>query len=331
MKYRKTVTLRDGRTCVIRNGTEADARAVLDNFILTHAQTDFLTTYPEETSCTPEQEEEYLRKRADSDREAELVAEIDGQIAGSAGISPVRTAEKTRHRASFGISVDQAWWGLGIGRALTEACIECARKAGYSQLELEVVADNRRALALYKSVGFAEYGRNPRAFRSRVNGWQENILMRLDLEEERTERVTLTNMCMIVDGTKVLVEEKAGKDAGGITFPGGHVETHEPIVDSVIREIKEETGLTIRSPRLCGVKDWINEDGSRYVVFLFTADQFSGELTSSSEGRVFWLEKDDVLRSDWIWHMDGLMRIMADGEFAELFLDRADDWKPILK
>ena len=138
-------------------------------------------------------------------------------------------------------------------------------------------------------------------------------------------------MCMIVNGTKVLVEEKTGKDAGGITFPGGHVETREPVVDSVIREIREETGLTICSPRLCGVKDWINEDGSRYVVFLFTADQFSGELASSAEGRVFWLEKDDVLRSNWIWHMDGLMRIMADGEFAELFLDRADDWKPILK
>ena len=331
MEYRKTCVLKDGRTCVIRNGTAADARTVLDHFILTHGQTDFLTTYPEETSFTPDQEEEYLRKRADSDREAELVAEIEGRIAGSAGIGPVRTAEKTRHRASFGISIDRAWWGLGIGRALTEACIECARHAGYSQLELEVVAGNERALALYKSVGFAEYGRNPRAFRSRVSGWQENILMRLDLEKERTERVTLTNMCMIVNGTKVLVEEKTGKDAGGITFPGGHVETREPVVDSVIREIREETGLTIRSPRLCGVKDWINEDGSRYVVFLFTADQFSGELASSAEGRVFWLEKDEVLQSKWIWHMDSLIRILVDGEFSELFLDRADGWKPILK
>ena len=148
---------------------------------------------------------------------------------------------------------------------------------------------------------------------------------------ERAERVILTNLCMIQSGTKVLVEEKIGKGADGIIFPGGHVEEHEPIVDAVIREMKEETGLAIERPRLCGVKEWINEDGSRYVVFLFTADQFSGELTSSSEGRVFWLEKDDVLRSNWIWHMDGLMRIMADGEFAELFLNRADGWKPILK
>ena len=148
---------------------------------------------------------------------------------------------------------------------------------------------------------------------------------------ERTERVILTNLCMICDGTKVLVEEKTGKGADGIIFPGGHVEEHEPIVDAVIREIREETGLYIRNPRLCGVKEWINEDGSRYVVFLFRTDQYSGELRSSEEGRVFWLEKDEVLRSNWVWHMDSLMKIMADGAFTELFLDAADDWKPVLK
>ena len=90
--------------------------------------------------------------------------------------------EKTRHRAEFGISVDKAYWGLGIGRALTEACIECAKKAGYAQLELEVVAENRSAIGLYESVGFVEYGRNPKGFRSRLIGWQEVVLMRLETE-----------------------------------------------------------------------------------------------------------------------------------------------------
>ena len=148
---------------------------------------------------------------------------------------------------------------------------------------------------------------------------------------EHTEQVILTNLCMISSGSKVLVEEKVSKWANGIIFPGGHVEPHEPIIDSVIREMKEETGLTIEHPKLCGVKEWINEDGSRYMVFLFTADRFTGELTSSAEGKVFWMEKDDVLKSNWIWHMDGLLKIMADGEYTELFLDAADDWKPILK
>jgi len=148
---------------------------------------------------------------------------------------------------------------------------------------------------------------------------------------EKAERVILTNMCMIYNGTKVLVEEKNGKDANGLIFPGGHVELHEPIVDSVIREMMEETGLIVEKPQLCGVKEWINEDGSRYVVFLFKSDRFSGELQSSDEGRVFWLEKEDVLKANWIWHMDGLLRIMADGEYSELYLDAANDWKPLLK
>lgn len=109
------------------------------------------------------------------------------------------------------------------------------------------------------------------------------------------------------------------------------MEEHEPIVDAVICEMKEETGLTIEHPQHCGAKEWINEDGSRYVVFLFKANQFSGELVSSAEGRVFWVEKDEVLKTNWIWHMDGLMRIMADSEYTELYLDAADDWKPVLK
>ena len=148
---------------------------------------------------------------------------------------------------------------------------------------------------------------------------------------ERKEKVILTNMCMIYEGTKVLVEEKVGKDYKGIIFPGGHVEENEPIVDSVIREMKEETGLTIEKPVLCGVKDWIIEDGSRYIVFLFKTDRFSGELRSSSEGEVFWVQRDEILSLPWIWHMDSLTRIFCTGEFAELFLDSSDDWKPNLK
>ena len=148
---------------------------------------------------------------------------------------------------------------------------------------------------------------------------------------DRTSVVELTNLCLICSGDKILVQEKIWEGSKGIIFPGGHVEEHEPVVDSVIREMKEETGLTIEKPQLCGIKEWINEDGTRYVVFLFKTDRFSGELASSDEGRVFWLEKDDVLESNWIWEMDKLMRIMADGDYTELFFDPADDWKPVLK
>ena len=182
MEYLKTIQLKDGRLCVLRNGTARDGFAVYENFNLTHGQTDFLLSYPEENSMTAEQEAQFLQKKTESQREIELVAEIGGQIVGTAGIDQVGAKEKVRHRAEFGISVDQQYWGLGIGRALMEACIACAKKAGYAQLELNAVADNKRALKLYESVGFVEFGRNPRGFRSRLTGWQELVYMRLELD-----------------------------------------------------------------------------------------------------------------------------------------------------
>ena len=70
---------------------------------------------------------------------------------------------------------------MGIGRVLMEASIDCARQAGYTQLELEVVADNERAVSLYRCAGFEEYGRNPRGYRSTSVGYQELVYMRLEL------------------------------------------------------------------------------------------------------------------------------------------------------
>ena len=182
MEYFTRIHLKNGSPCVIRNGTEKDGLAVYENFNLTHGQTDYLLSYPEENSMDPEQEARFLQAKTESENEIELVAEIEGQIVGTAGIERIGAKEKVRHRAAFGISVDQAYWGLGVGRALTEACIACAKRAGYAQLELDAVAENKRALALYESVGFVEYGRNPRGFHSRLTGWQELVLMRLELD-----------------------------------------------------------------------------------------------------------------------------------------------------
>ena len=181
MEYKEIITLKDGRTCVIRQGTAADGEGVLRNFALNHAQTDFLTTYPDEITFTVEQEEKYLQTKADSPDEAELVAEVDGLIVGQAGIARVGRADKIKHRATFGISIDIDYWHMGIGRALTKTCIELAKQAGYLQLELEAVADNEKALALYESEGFVEFGRNPKGFRSRLTGWQALVLMRREL------------------------------------------------------------------------------------------------------------------------------------------------------
>ena len=152
MTYHQIIQLKNGASCCLRSGTAADGQAALDNFILTHAETDNLLTYPEENTLTATQEGEYLQAKTESPNEVEIL-----------------------------ISIAKEFWGLGIGQALTAACIDCARKAGYAQLELDVVADNASALALYKKFGFVEYGRNPKGFRSRNTGYQELVLMRLVL------------------------------------------------------------------------------------------------------------------------------------------------------
>ena len=182
MKYNKTITIKDGRKCLLRNGTAEDGKIVLECFRKCHEETDFLLTYPDENTFTEDQEAEYLQAKTDSANEIEIIASVGSKVAGTAGIDTIGDKYKIRHRAEFGISVLKEYWGLGIGRALTEACIECAREAGYLQVELDVVADNKNAIALYESLGFVEYGRNPIGFRSRISGMQELILMRLELE-----------------------------------------------------------------------------------------------------------------------------------------------------
>lgn len=182
MRYQSTVYTKDGAPCLLRNAEADDAEAVCEIFKRTHGQTEYLLSYPDESSFTVEQEREFLKTTADSDNSVEICAYVDGVLVGTAGIGAVGRKDKQKHRAEFGISIDENHQGRGIGRALTEACIECAKKAGYMQLELEVVADNKGAVSLYNGVGFREYGRNPRGFKPRKGDYQELVLMRMELD-----------------------------------------------------------------------------------------------------------------------------------------------------
>ena len=181
MEYNRILVLKTGIAVQLRNGTSADGNAVFEVFNATHAETDYLLSYPDECTFDATQESRFLAGKAESGNEIEIVAEVNGEIAGTAGIDAIGSQYKLRHRAEFGIGIARKFWGQGIGRALTEACIECARSAGYTQLELSVVAENERAVALYERLGFVEYGRNPRGFRTRGAGYQALAQMRLEL------------------------------------------------------------------------------------------------------------------------------------------------------
>lgn len=181
MKYNQVIILKNGIECCLRNGMECDGQAVFDNFNLTHGETDYLLSYPDENSFDVIQESQFLKEKSESKNEIEIIAIVDDVVVGTSGIEAIGSNYKVRHRAEFGVSVAKEFWGLGMGQALTTACIECARTAEYIQLELNVVADNERAVSMYKKAGFIEYGRNPKGFNSRMAGFQEIIYMRLEL------------------------------------------------------------------------------------------------------------------------------------------------------
>lgn len=144
----------------------------------------------------------------------------------------------------------------------------------------------------------------------------------------RTEPAIFTNMCMIRDGSKILVQRRKDPNWPGVTFPGGHVEKGESFVQSTVREIKEETGLDIADLRLCGVKHFTQKDGEyRYIVFFYRTDTFSGELVSSDEGEVFWIERKDLEKYQLANGFLEMLDVFEREEVSENYFWFDGEWK----
>lgn len=141
---------------------------------------------------------------------------------------------------------------------------------------------------------------------------------------DRYENVTLMNMCLVYDDKgNVLVQDRVDPNWSGITLPGGHVEKNESFTDSVIREIYEETGLTISHPVLCGIKDWYDEH-QRYMVLCYKTNSFSGELVSSDEGKVFWVKKESIPTLNLASGMDSTLEVFFNPLVSECFFHEVD-------
>lgn len=145
----------------------------------------------------------------------------------------------------------------------------------------------------------------------------------------RQEQVILTNMCMIMDGQRILVQDRNSIKWSGITFPGGHVEQGESIVASVIREVKEETGLTVSHLELCGFQNWTDpKDKYRYLVFCYKTSHFSGCLQSSKEGPVFWIDHTDLKHYQLAAGFETMLEIFEQSQLTENFYWFEDgEWK----
>ena len=152
----------------------------------------------------------------------------------------------------------------------------------------------------------------------------------------RTETVELAVLCLIQDGDKILLQNRVKEDWTGYTLPGGHIEIGESFVDAVKREMKEETGLEILNPRLVGIKQFPMKNGNyvegRYVVLLFKATEFTGNVVSSEEGQMEWIRYDQVSEIDTVDDFEDLLDVMNNPNLTEFqYLVNGDNWNVLKK
>ena len=155
----RTIVLKDGREAILRSPGAADAQEMLQYIRQMCGETEFVGRYPEEVTETLQDEEKLLEETAASSRSIQVSVFRDGKIIGNASISPCSERLKIRHRADFGIAVLRSWWGLGIGKILTEECLRAAAQMGYTLVELSMLEENRAGEKLYRACGFEAFGR----------------------------------------------------------------------------------------------------------------------------------------------------------------------------
>ena len=143
----------------------------------------------------------------------------------------------------------------------------------------------------------------------------------------RTENIELTVLCLVHRGEELLLQNRVKQDWQGYAMPGGHVEPGESIVEAVVREMREETGLHILDPKLCGVKQFPIE-GGRYLVFLFETEKFTGELTDSEEGHMAWIPRDRLSEYKTVDDLDQMLDVMLKPELTEFqYMIEDGNWR----
>ncbi|MDO5079067.1 MAG: 8-oxo-dGTP diphosphatase [Streptococcus minor] len=138
----------------------------------------------------------------------------------------------------------------------------------------------------------------------------------------RSQEVILNNMCLIEDEQGNIVIQKRDPKRyawSGVALPGGHIEAGESLHGAVVREVYEETGLTISNPRLVGMKHWHTKEGTRYLVFLYRTKDFTGEIQSTEEGEIKWVPRKDLVKLDLAYDMLNLLRVFEEEALSELF------------
>lgn len=161
--HKSITTIKDkqDREIILRSAEEKDAESLLDFLKITAAETPFLLREPDEIALSIEQEQDFIKAKKDSENEILLIAEIEGKHIGNCSLMSVGGFRRYRHRCEIAIALYQEYCGLGIGKAMLEMLLDIAKQVGYEQAELEVIANNKSAIALYEKLGFQKYGTFP--------------------------------------------------------------------------------------------------------------------------------------------------------------------------
>ena len=183
MKFEeREIVLKDGRKCILKPNSPEYAEAMIEYLTKTSGETEFLLRYPDEVNYTLESEQEILQRLLEDPYVIMMAAIVDGKVAGNGSVSGIGDKRKIRHRCSMAIALYEEYWGLGIGTAIIGYMTELAREIGWHQMDLEVVAENEQAQALYKKCGFIESGRRHNALLFDDGTYHDEILMYKDLK-----------------------------------------------------------------------------------------------------------------------------------------------------
>ena len=150
-----------GRTVILRNARPEDSAALTEYLKTTSAETPYLIREPEEITITEEQENKFIQAKIDAERELMLVAFIDGKHIGNCSLMSIAPYKRYRHRCDVAIALYKEYCGCGIGKVMLKTVLDVAKSIGYEQAELEVMAENKDAIAMYEKLGFEKFGTFP--------------------------------------------------------------------------------------------------------------------------------------------------------------------------
>ena len=162
----KEFTDKLGRTIVLRNAEVSDAADLLDYLKITTSETPYLIREPDEVTLTIEQHKKFLESKINEERELMLIATIDGKHIGNCSLMEIAPYRRYSHRCEVAIALYQKYCGCGIGKIMMQTVLDVAKDLGYEQAELEVISDNKTAIALYEKLGFQKYGCFPKNMKS---------------------------------------------------------------------------------------------------------------------------------------------------------------------